>query len=444
MSAFHRNTSATKVGTFTLWRRKRRSAATFRFALANFLVIASLAGCASSDVNPRATPSAPAGTPNPSQTATPTPSPTPAPTFVATGSMNVARMDATATLLRNGKVLIAGGSPETGDLAGNTVLASAEIYDPAVGKFTITGSMRTARSNAAAARLPDGRVLIAGGYGCRNTKNCSPNDSTSGLDCIASAELYDPGTGKFTATGSMSAPRCNATATPLPDGRVLVLNGGSEVAELYDPDTGRFSRDGSLRGAYQGSSGASMGGAGTASATLLSNGKVLVLGPTGGGPTAELFDPATGKSAWLSLRLPPAVAPGPGYFGSYESATTLKDGRVLLSILDFLIVYDPNAGTFASSGSISDPGTWIVEPPTLLADGRLLFAGGFGETAAMEESANSAAGLYDPAQGYRAIAPMPQARAGNTATLLTDGTVLIAGGTSDLGSALASAVLFKP
>ena len=421
----------------------RRPPATVRLlALAAPLVIASLAGCASSDVNSSARPSTPAGTPNASQTSAPTPSPTAAPSFVATGSMNVARMDATATLLQNGKVLIAGGSPEAGDLAGNTVLGHAEVYDPATGKFTVTGSMRTARANAAAALLPDGRVLIAGGYGCRNTKNCSPDDSMSGMDCIASAELYDPATGKFTATGSMSVPRCNATATPLPDGRVLVLNGGSEVAELYDPDTGKFSHDGSLLGAYQGSSGASMGGAGTASATLLSNGKILVLGPTGGGPTAELFDPATGKSAWLSLRLPPEASAS--HSGSYESATTLQDGRVLLTILDFLIVYDPDAGTFDWSGSIAYLDTWGVASPTLLADGRLVFAGGFLDTDTSGYFANAAAGLYDPAHGYSAIAQMPQARAGNTATLLTDGTVLIAGGTSDLGSALASAELFKP
>jgi hypothetical protein len=426
------------VGTARL---RRPSLSPLGLALAGTVVIASLAGCANSNANSSAGPSTPASTPNASQTAAPTPSPTAAPSFVATGSLNVARMDATATLLQNGKVLIAGGSPEAGGLAGPSILSSAELYDPATGKFTATGSMRSARTGAAAALLPDGRVLIAGGYGCRNTKTCSPEDTLNGGDSIASAELYDPATGKFATTGSMSVSRCNATATPLQDGRVLVLNGGSEVAELYDPDTGKFSRDGSLLGLHLGSGGPSTVSYGAASAALLPNGKILILGPTDG-PTAELFDPANGKSTRLSLQVPPEAAQS--YSVAYESATTLADGRVLLSILDFLIVYDPNAGTFASSGSISDPGTWIVEPPTLLADGRLLFAGGFRESAALEESANAAAGLYDPAQGYRAIAPMPQARAGNTATLLTDGTVLIAGGTSDLGSALASAELFKP
>jgi hypothetical protein len=162
--------------------------------------------------------------------------------------MHGARMDATATLLQDGKVLIAGGSPD--QVLTQPVLASAELYDPTTGEFTPTGSMATARTDATATLLPDGRVLIAGGWGCPNRRMCSPDDTASGGGALASAELYDPATGKFSRTGSMSEPRQGAAATLLPDGRVVMTAGGSQVVEVYDPATGKFSRAGSLLNFY--------------------------------------------------------------------------------------------------------------------------------------------------------------------------------------------------
>ena len=111
----------------------------------------------------------------------------------------------TATLLPNGQVLVAGGF-------NGVDLASAELYDPATGLWTATGSMTSARDHHTATLLPNGQVLVAGGY--------SFDDFA-----LASAELYDPATGLWTATGSMATARYWHTATLLPNGQVLVAGG---------------------------------------------------------------------------------------------------------------------------------------------------------------------------------------------------------------------------
>src|SRR5439155_1366266 len=124
-----------------------------------------------------------------------------------TGSMATAREFHTATLLPNGKVLVAGG----GDGGGST-FASAELYDPATGIWTATGSIATARSAHTATLLPNGQVLVAGG-------------TNYPIGTLASAELYDPATGIWTMTGSMATARAGHTATLLPNGQVLVAVG---------------------------------------------------------------------------------------------------------------------------------------------------------------------------------------------------------------------------
>ena len=142
-------------------------------------------------------------------------------TWTATGSLATARDCHTATLLPNGKVLVAGGYDSSG------YLASAELYDPASGTWTATGSLATARDDHTATLLPNGKVLVAGGF-----------DSSGAL---ASAELYDPASGTWTATGSLATARCDHTATLLPNGKVLVAGGFGNPygplasAELYVP-----------------------------------------------------------------------------------------------------------------------------------------------------------------------------------------------------------------
>src|SRR5262249_30297851 len=135
---------------------------------------------------------------------------------------------------------------------------SAELYDPATGSFTPTGPMRKPREQHTATLLADGRVLIAGGYtaneppaaGAIILASVRTVESTSSI--LASAELYDPATGTFSRTGPMSTFRNDHTATLLKDGRVLVTGGGGEAyasstsADLYDPQTGTFTKTGSM------------------------------------------------------------------------------------------------------------------------------------------------------------------------------------------------------
>ncbi len=203
-----------------------------------------------------------------------------APQWNATGSMSVDRRDHTATLLTNGKVLIVGGYGWT---SGFTNIA--ELYDPATGSFSPTGSAQYIHGQrSTATRLADGRVLIVGGY--------------DGIACQKIAEIYDPSTATFTATANPPVvAHAWHTATLLPNGKVLIAGGydasfaTQAVAELYDPAAGTFQLTGSLIADRAGHS-----------ATLLPSGKVLV---TGGVQTTtpgfgiclnsvEIYDPATG------------------------------------------------------------------------------------------------------------------------------------------------------
>src|SRR5664280_1844491 len=283
-----------------------------------------------------ATTSAPASTPTPAPTSTPAPA-----GFSPTGSMPEVRTGHTATLLSDGRVLMVGGGNDT------TMLASAELYDPATGKFSPTGSVALPRIGHTATLLRDGRVLVAGGQ----------DNDTAPLTYLASAELYDPATGKFSLTGSMALPRYGASATLLPDGRVLIagsenLRDGATVrtgvlasADVYDPATGKFSPTGSMAVART-----------TQSATLLASGLVLIAGGQTGTSrvvaSAELYDPSTGKfsptGSMTQVR-------------GRQSAIALADGRVLvLGGLDNSSVslasaelYEPVIGTFSAAGSVS-------------------------------------------------------------------------------------------
>lgn len=232
-----------------------------------------------------------------------------------------------ATLLRDGRVLLTGGqggsyftSPRPNTLIGHAVInRTAELFDSKAGRFFATGTMTEPRENHSATLLADGRVLIAGG-----------DNVQFGSDALTSAEIYNPATGRFTPTGSMSHPHTGQTATLLSNGKVLIAGGKiwsrfnwvpSDDAELYDPAMGKFSVVGPMTSAREGHT-----------ATLLANGKVLIAGGVGAhfdplkqtaaAQSAELYDAATGKFKSIGNMLT---------YHDNAIAVRLPDGRVLIA-----------------------------------------------------------------------------------------------------------------
>jgi N-acetylneuraminic acid mutarotase len=293
-------------------------------------------------------------------------------TWSATASMSTVRSDATATLLADGDVLVAGGCCEVGQQYEN--LATAELYDPSTGTWTNTGSLNVARSGDTATLLQNGDVLVAGGacngsaYGC---------DAGSFLSNLKSAELYDPTTGIWTLTGSMSAGREFQTATLLANGEVLVAGGFStcdddfctdlKTAELYDPVTGKWLPTGSMATARE-----------QHTATMLTDGDVLVAGGLNQGgssghsttfASAELYDPLSGR--WS-----PAASMNQARAG--HTATLLSGGWVLVTGggTDTSEVYEPDPGVWVPTGDLSTSRT--DQTATALGNGDVLVAGGTG------------------------------------------------------------------
>jgi hypothetical protein len=283
--------------------------------------------------------------------------------FSPTGSLPFPRSGAMAAPLLGGRVLVAGGQAELFGLTAR--LSSALVFNPGTNSFSSAGvgSMSTARAFGAAAPLPDGRVLVAGG-----------EDSNG--DELASAEIFDPASNAFSPTGSMGTTRTFFAAAPLPGGMVLVaggLGGGSTgSAEVFDPATNSFSPVGSLAVPRMG-----------AAAAPLPDGRVLVAGGRAtGDPTlfssAEVFDPATNSFSSAGIGALGTARGGP-------AGAPLPDGRVLVAgggnadqgtFFSTAEVFDPATNTFSSAGIGSISVARFHAAAARLGDGRVLLAGG--------------------------------------------------------------------
>lgn len=276
-------------------------------------------------------------------------------TFTPATAMSVARQSHTATMLPNGNVLIAGGY-------NGTYLKSAELYDPQTGQFVATGEMQIARSGHVAVLLDNGKVLLAGGTG-------------EGWTFLSSAELYDPTTSTFSITGEMTAARESHTATRLEDGQVLITGGHQgrrtniviyDSAELYNPASGTFAATANMtlkRHKHD--------------ATLLADGRVFISGGSderdseGAYRSTEIYDPKSGRF----------IVTGEMDSARYKHTGTsllLQDGQVLLvGGANTTEIFNPQSG-ISQRLNPSIGNTRLFASATLLPNGNVLFAGGYG------------------------------------------------------------------
>jgi len=341
--------------------------------------------------------------------------------WTSTGSLNTARYFQTANLLSNGLVLVAGGY-------GGDYLADAELYYPATGTWSYTGSLNTARTLFQSALLTNGMVLVAGGQ----------SDSPLTTD---TAELYDPVAGTWSYTGSLNTAREYHTLTLLTNRLVLASggwNGNDNVpaitAELYYASTGTWSNTGSLNIGRQGHT-----------ATLLTNGLVLVAGGAGFGDvlaSAELYNPATGT--WSNTGSLNAAR-------QWHTATLLANGLVLVAggdnmtnTIDSAELYNPATGTWSYTGSLNTARE--IYTATLLPSGLVLAAAGEGQLPGgglNNTGALTNAEVYNPETGiWTNTVSLLTSCYGQSATLLPDGDVLVAGGRSTNADVTSSSELY--
>jgi len=337
--------------------------------------------------------------------------------------MSTARFGHTATLLTNGQVLVAGGFNASVQI-GTTYLNSVELFDPVSETWSETGSLQTPRSFFTATLLLNGKVLVAGGADAYTN--------------TATAEVYDPAIGTWTGSGDLNESRAHHTATLLPDGRVMVCGGTANgfsnpgtrsSIELYDPAQGTWTLAGTMSQPRVGHT-----------ATLLPNGKVLLAGGITNGPpqtplfSVETFDPLTGASTPAASMHSPRV---------YHTATLLPNGTVLVaggitdhsgnlgsngSATNSAEIYDPTTDTWTLTGALNTPR--FAHRAVLMASGQILAVGGASNE---NDSGLSSTEVFDPTIGpstgsWNFTGSMLSPREAFTATLLPSGKVLVTGG----------------
>ena len=372
-----------------------------------------------------------------------------------TQPLHLARTGHTATLLNDGRVLVAGG---VAGARGGEGITSVEIFDPATGHWTLAAPLHAPRAGHNATRLADGRVLVLGGHDTYESHVWTIDNT---------GEIYDPGSDTWASVAGPLTPRDYYSVTLLADGRVLVVGGvdASDSAlgscELYDPATGKWTETGSLPPRVRHTLPPPWGTRAYGhTATLLADGRVLLAGGYDSDvemapvSEADVYDPATGQ--WTMAEM--------GASRVYHTATLLADGRVMVTGGDW-----PNCGGGAGcldgvvmTTEIYDPRTngWSAGPPlrapresytaTLLRDGSLLLVGGTRNNPGSPYSW-TVLGEVDtsPAPGAPFIsAPsLHTPREGHTTTLLADGSVLAVGGWGCAGAAsctpLGSAEIYR-
>lgn len=339
--------------------------------------------------------------------------------LVAAPDMSIARAAHTTTALPDGRVLVAGGFGVKGSPKG------AEVFDADVGRFSPLPPMVATRISHTATLLPDGKVLIVGGYG-------------EGSTTLATAEVFDPATNSFAPTGSLLSARADHVAVPLKNGKVLIVGGLGpgwsflQSAELYDPATGRFSTTGNMTVARESHVG-----------VRLQDGRVLIAGGHRGRraditlyTSAEIYDPVGGTFSRV----------GDMHIRRHKhDGVLLADGQVLITggaderddrgVYDSSELFDPNTGTFTVGPTMKVGRYKHAGSSMALPSGQVLIAGGA-----------SQAETYDPGSRTFTLVAGNVRMAGqfSASARLNTGGALITGGYGNGGGPRLSAWVYRP
>jgi IPT/TIG domain/Galactose oxidase, central domain/Kelch motif len=352
-------------------------------------------------------------------------------TWALTGSMATARYNQTATPLQNGEVLVVGGMNGT-----TSDIGTAEVYNPATGTWAATGSMAAnPGAGATATLLPNGTVLVAGGC-------CTP---AAGPGALASAQIYNPTTNTWTATSNMSIGRYYATATLLGNGTVLVVGGDNIVpnmnsgmgsspltsAEIYNPATGSWQSAGNAATGHV-----------WATASLLPSGQVLVAGGSlsgccGGVTGADLYTPSTGTwQAAAPMNTPRESAAAVVLPDGTVLMTGGYEGVTATAYLASTEIYQPSANTWTPGPNLNTGRAYLTA--TLLPNGQVLVAGGYNGGPLATAELYSSGTTSPPAPVVTGVSPASGLAAGGTAVTVTGSN--LAGGSVAFGGIAATGV----